>query len=207
MVLVLFTLACTGPPADKVWVPGVDGAVKTAALQRAERRAYDGAPPVIPHENSGMTCTECHDPEGMNVEGVGFAPPSPHETTLGMSAFSRCRQCHVFAVTEGELRGNSFAGLRQDLRRGARLNPYAPPTLPHKVFMRENCTACHSGPAAREEIRTSHPERPRCRQCHVSVETRETFSTRFDFSAPVGSSNQRVLARDPDRAREIDGSR
>ena len=115
----------------------------------------------------------------MEVENVGFAPPSPHaagRTTLGMGAFSRCRQCHVFSVADEIFKGNAFAGLKQDLRRGARLNPFAPPTLPHKAFMRENCTACHSGPAAREEIRTDHPERPRCRQCHVPVETRTTFA-------------------------------
>ncbi len=174
-VLVLVLLAACAPPADQVAVPGVDGAVKTAALARAERRAYDGAPPVIPHENFGITCTECHDLQGMEVADVGFAPPSPHEQTIGMSAFSRCRQCHVFSRTGDTFKGNAFAGLRQDLRRGARLNPFAPPTLPHKTFMRENCVACHSGPAAREEIRTDHPERPRCRQCHVPVETRAIF--------------------------------
>ena len=182
----LLLLAACAPATDQVDVPGADGAVKTAALARAERRAYDGAPPVIAHEDFGMTCTECHDLQGMEVEGVGFAPPSPHAwprssasggtSTLGMSALSRCQQCHVFSRTEDEFRANAFAGLRQDLRRGARLNPIAPPTLPHKAFMRENCVACHSGPAAREEIRTDHPTRPRCRQCHVSVETRTTFA-------------------------------
>ena len=175
-ILVLILASCAGPTADRVAVPGADGAVKTAAFERAERRAFDGAPPIVPHQNFGMTCTECHDLQGMEVEGVGFAPPSPHEATLGMSAFSRCQQCHVFSVADGEFKGNTFAGLSQDLRRGARLNPFAPPTLPHKTFMRENCTACHSGPAAREEIRTDHPERPRCQQCHVPVTTRKTFT-------------------------------
>lgn len=164
-----------GPKAGSVAVPGRAGASKTAAVERAERRAYDGAPPVVAHENFGITCGECHDSEGMSVDGVGFAPPSPHEITAGMSAISRCTQCHVFSLTDDVFTENSFAGLRQDLRSGARLNAFAPPTLPHKSFMRENCTACHSGPAAREEIRTSHPERTRCRQCHVSVTTRTRF--------------------------------
>ncbi len=180
----LLLLAACAPPADQVPAPGAEVAIKTAALERAERRLYDGAPPIVPHENFGMTCTECHNLQGMEVEDVGFAPPSPHAlphsrasgaTPLGMGHFSRCRQCHVFSLTDGVFGANSFAGLRQDLRRGARLNPLAPPTLPHKAFMRENCTACHSGPAAREEIRTDHPERRRCRQCHVSIETRTTF--------------------------------
>lgn len=171
----LFLLGACSRTPDEVAVPGKEGAVKTAASLRAERRAYDGAPPVIPHRNFAITCTECHDLEGMEVEGVGYAPPSPHEGTLGMSAISRCRQCHVFAVTEATFASNSFAGLRQDLRHGGKLHELAPPTLPHKTFMRENCTACHSGPAAREEIRTSHPERARCVQCHVAVTTRATF--------------------------------
>lgn len=170
----LLSVACS--PAGKVEVPGADGALKTAALLRAERRAFDGAPPVIPHANFGIDCASCHDAAGMEVEDVGFAPPSPHEITRGMSAVSRCRQCHVFAASDDVFVANTFAGLRQDLRRGARLNPLAPPTLPHQPFMRENCTACHSGPAAREEIRTSHPERARCVQCHVPVTTRATFT-------------------------------
>ena len=93
-----------------------------------------------------------------------------------MSAISRCRQCHVFRLTEELFVASEFRGLRQDLRKGKRLNPLAPPTVPHKTFMRENCIACHSGPAAREEIRTSHPERARCRQCHVAVTTTASFS-------------------------------
>jgi cytochrome c-type protein NapB len=149
------------------------------ALVRAERRAYDGAPPVVPHDDFGMTCASCHNEQGMEVEAVGFAPPSPHELTEGMNALSRCRQCHVFRQTDLTLVGNGFVGLRQDLRRGPRLNPLAPPTIPHKTFMRENCTACHAGAAAREEIRTPHPERSRCQQCHVPTVTRAEFSTAF----------------------------
>ena len=49
--------------------------------------------------------------------------------------------------------------------------PVPPParrrTIPHPLQLRENCLACHGGPAARAELRTTHPERVRCRQCHV----------------------------------------
>ena len=146
---------------------------KSSALVRAERRAYDGAPPVVPHTAFGMTCTECHNRDGREVPGVGFSPPSPHELTAGLSAIARCRQCHVSRETDGIFRANSFSGLPQDLRHGTKLHPEAPPVMPHPVFMRENCQACHSGQAAREEIRTSHPERVRCRQCHVEQVTTE----------------------------------
>lgn len=166
------------PPAQaepSVEVPGHSGGYKTSAAERATRRAYDGAPPVIPHPPRGGTCTTCHNQRGVLVPEVGFAPPSPHGATTGMSRVSRCRQCHVFRIAEDEWRRNDFNGLRQDLRRGLRLHPLSPPVIPHRVFMRENCTACHDGAAAREEIRTSHPERVRCRQCHVEQKTNGTF--------------------------------
>jgi cytochrome c-type protein NapB len=69
--------------------------------------------------------------------------------------------------TERVFQANDFEPLRQDLRPGSRAHPGAPPVIPHKVFMRENCLSCHSGPGGREEIRTTHPERTRCMQCHV----------------------------------------
>ncbi len=152
-----------------------DSIAKTSAQDRAQRRAYDGAPPVIPHETFPSPCTECHNERGIQVNGVGFSPPSPHELTAGMSATSRCVQCHVFKTTAGEFRTSSFAGLQQDLRHGRRLNSLAPPVIPHLVLMRENCFACHDGAAAREEIRTSHPERERCRQCHLEQKTTTAF--------------------------------
>ncbi len=158
-------VGCASP--EGVAVPGRDGAVKTAASDRAERRLFDGAPPVIPHEQFSAGCVSCHNTEGLSVPDVGYSPPSPHVETVGMSAISRCRQCHVQAGTTEAFVANSFVGLRQDLRRGSRLTDQTPPVIPHQVFMRENCLACHTGPAAREEIRTTHPERVRCRQCHV----------------------------------------
>ncbi len=51
----------------------------------------------------------------------------------------------------------------------------APPVIPHQLLMRENCAACHTGPAAREEIRCTHPERVRCAQCHVEATTTVEF--------------------------------
>jgi cytochrome c-type protein NapB len=161
---------------EKIAVPGEEGRVKSSAAVRAERRLYDGAPPVIPHRSFGADCVSCHRSEGVEVPGVGYSPPNPHEATRGMSAMSRCRQCHVFAETDEVFVENEFAGLRQDLRRGERFAGNSPPVIPHRVFMRENCLACHAGPAAREEVRTSHPERVRCRQCHVEQATTAEFA-------------------------------
>jgi nitrate reductase cytochrome c-type subunit len=158
---------------DWVPVPDSDGALKSSSAVRAARRLYDGAPPVIPHANFGAACGACHDTEGISVEGVGLAPASPHDGTAESTATTRCRQCHVFVLDQGLFVRNTFEGLPQDLRRGGRLYDGAPPTLPHKILMRENCAACHAGPGARAEIVTSHPERTRCRQCHVPVTTRD----------------------------------
>lgn len=168
----LFSAGLGGCGAGRVAVPERPGAEKTSAALRAERRLFDGAPPVIPHPPLGAACVSCHDGFGTHVPGLGFAPPSPHGETPGMKiqaagGLARCQQCHVFQEQRGPWVESSFAGLRQDLRRGRRLYDGAPPVIPHLTFMRENCLACHGGPAAREEIRTSHPDRPRCRQCHV----------------------------------------
>lgn len=169
----LFVLApaCREEEASRRSAPA-----KSPAATRAERRAYDGAPPTIPHRSFGVACTSCHNATGVEVPDVGFAPPSPHELTSGMSATSRCPQCHVYVTTTEVFQTSEFVGLAQNLRRGARLYPHAPPVIPHPVFMRENCAACHTGPAAREEIRCSHPERIRCRQCHVPVVVTDEFS-------------------------------
>lgn len=164
-----------GCGGDRVPVPDREGAVKSAAAVRAGRRAYDGAPPTIPHDNFGMSCEACHSGQGQSVPGVGFAPASPHEGTAMAGATARCRQCHVFVTDERLFVASEFVGLEQDLRPGERATPGAPPTIPHRMLMRENCVACHAGPGAREGIRTSHPERWRCRQCHVPLGTREEF--------------------------------
>ena len=161
--------------SGQVAVPGRDGAVKSTATVRAARRAYDGAPPTIPHVSFGMDCSACHNARGLAVPDVGFAPASPHAGTAEAGATTRCRQCHVFRTTDDVFVKSEFVGLPQDLQPGARATPGAPPTIPHRTLMRENCLACHDGAGAREEIRTSHPERTRCRQCHVTVTARTEF--------------------------------
>jgi len=139
----------------------------TASAERAERRAYDGAPPVIPHPRLGASCTQCHNETGKRVPERGFAPANPHHETAGLGDTANCRQCHVFRRTDELFAETDFSGLPQKFTGGDRLYPGAPPVIPHRVFMRENCNACHSGPAARPEIRCTHPQRNNCRQCHV----------------------------------------
>jgi nitrate reductase cytochrome c-type subunit len=168
-------VGCGG--GDTVPVPDQEGAFKSTALVRADRRAYDGAPPTIPHESFGIDCSACHNVEGMPVSGVGFAPASPHDDTEQVGGTVRCRQCHVFVTDDESFVDSEYEPLRQDLRAGGRATAGAPPTIPHRILMRENCVACHDGPGAREEIRTTHPERTRCRQCHVPVTGLDAFES------------------------------
>lgn len=175
LALILLVWGCA-EPENGVAVPGHPDAVKTSASERALRRAFDGAPPVIPHAELGSTCTACHGSAGLSVPDLGFSPPSPHAVTAGMGVESRCQQCHVFRRTDEIFVDNEFVGFAQDLRSGRRLHDLAPPVMPHKMLMRENCQACHTGPAAREEIRTSHPERTLCLQCHLEQRTIEEFA-------------------------------
>ncbi len=174
-LVALVAAACTD--TGKVAVPDREGAVKSTASVRAERRAYDGAPPTIPHESFGAACMGCHDERGQAVRDVGFAPASPHDNTSKAGGTVRCRQCHVFRTTDDLFVASEYEGLPQDLAAGDRATAGAPPRIPHRILMRENCVACHDGPGAREEARTTHPERSRCRQCHVPVTGIQVFES------------------------------
>ena len=175
MAVAVVAAGCSDP--GKVAVPDREGAVKSTAAVRVDRRAYDGAPPTIPHDQFGAACSACHDERGQSVRGVGYAPASPHEGTSKAGGTVRCRQCHVFVTTDGVFVASEYEGLAQGLAAGDRATPGAPPRIPHRILMRENCNACHDGPGAREEIRTSHPERWRCRQCHVPATDNEIFAS------------------------------
>jgi cytochrome c-type protein NapB len=143
-------------------------ATPTSFATRAARRLYDGAPPVIPHAPLNIKCVACHTDTGKEAPPLGFAPANPHAKTAGLSATSHCQQCHVFRQQDELFAESDFQGLPQQLTKAERLYSGAPPIIPHRVFMRENCNSCHSGPVARAEIRCSHPQRANCRQCHVS---------------------------------------
>ncbi|MBM4396280.1 MAG: hypothetical protein FJ087_11375 [Deltaproteobacteria bacterium] len=136
---------------------------------RAAGRAYDGAPPVVPHpadERSSAACLACHG-SGMRVADR-TAPVMSHEPR------SQCLQCHAGGVrtrpgTEEVTVANAFSGLAS-AGPGARAWEGAPPTIPHGTWMREDCASCH-GVAGLEGLRTTHPARKICTQCHVPAAT------------------------------------
>jgi len=144
----------------------------TPTSVRAERRAYAGAPPTIPHPILGGACVNCHTESDRILPGVGIAPANPHTKTPGIGLNANCRQCHVFSNTETLFVVNDFEGLSPAvLRSGERSHLESPPTVPHPLQMREDCRACHTGPAARPEILCDHPDRLNCIQCHVPRRT------------------------------------
>lgn len=131
-------------------------------------RAFDGAPPVIPHElvsEQGIgskTCLQCHENGGFVEQFNAYAPITPHPEMLN------CKQCHVAKRTGGLFTSSNWvkpAPVQIDQAAMAG----SPPVIPHGLQMRENCLACHAGPSAAVEIRIDHPERVNCRQCHAAT--------------------------------------
>jgi cytochrome c-type protein NapB len=141
--------------------------MKQAALaDRAKNRAYDTAPPTVPHPTDGMTaasCLACHGP-GMRV-GDRVA------TRMSHPVMGNCVQCHApaappeLAAFATPAAGNDFAGAFRS-GPGSRAGPGAPPTVPHTTWMRQDCASCH-GLVARPGLRTTHPWLTNCTQCHA----------------------------------------
>ncbi len=159
------------PVVDVTGLTNVTEAERALALrERAARRAFDGAPPVVPHpiaQDSAAACLACH--------GSGLVVKDKIASKISHAAYTSCTQCHVPAVgpriPTGEtalrepLTENQFAGLNAPLK-GGRAWPQAPPTVPHSTLMRSDCNSCH-GPQGLFGLRTPHPNRQACVQCHA----------------------------------------
>lgn len=132
-----------------------------------DNRAFPGAPPYIPHpikndrNLGGNSCLKCHQNGGFVSKFKSYAPVSPHPE------MENCRQCHVLNDTETLFKENHFYKMPAPLAGENNALTGSPPIIPHQIQMRENCLACHAGPAAPIEIKVSHPERSNCRQCHA----------------------------------------
>ncbi len=144
----------------------IDKSVKQRTLKYFySLRAYGGAPPIIPHEISssesltGDSCLGCHQYGGFTPKFNAYAPVVPHPEKRN------CRQCHNSRNTGTLFKKTSW--IKRIPRRGFSHLPGSPLVIPHSIQMRENCLSCHSGPSAVVEIRTTHPERINCMQCHV----------------------------------------
>lgn len=152
---------------------------KLAALQRRQQdRAYNGAPPTIPHpidQRSDAACIACH---GEGARSVSLRIPRMSHAVL-----TNCTQCHVENSPRHMMatvfRENVFSGMEAPTE-GPRSFPGAPPQIPHSTWMRSDCMSCH-GYSGLHGIRTTHPWRSNCTQCH----------------APSATMDQTLLAEEP----------
>lgn len=141
-----------------------------ALAKRSERRAFEGAPPTIPHpvaQASGVECLACHA-SGADIAGRR-APVMSHEP------FTMCTQCHVPETFALGVTADSAAATAANAFEGApragdayRFGPGSPPQTPHSVWMRPRCLSCH-GEVGTPGLQTAHPERLACEQCHTSA--------------------------------------
>jgi len=140
-----------------------------AILDRTRTRAFEGAPPVVPHpivQQSAQSCLVCH--------GEGLKLGDKLATRISHAHFTSCTQCHVEAETSGPFDAviagasgyeNTFTGIERS-GPGTRAMGGSPPQIPHTMWLREDCTSCH-GLVARPGLRTSHPWLSNCVQCHA----------------------------------------
>lgn len=178
-----------------------DAQVRTLATFRS-RRAFPGAPPRVPHgltlaEFDGQLCLSCHRRGGFVQRFGAYAPVTPHPEwteclqchpadgmrvgildTVGRTPRSDmvCRQCHV----DPDRPPPSLVSLDWTPAPwptiGRQALPGSPNVIPHSLQYRGNCLTCHAGPGAVREIRTKHPGRANCRQCHATSETDTAFT-------------------------------
>lgn len=160
-------------PAVTDEVERTDEMFEQALVDRRQNRAYEGAPPTVPHpirEQGYQDCMACHG-EGVRIDDR-LATPISHDY------MPNCTQCHVpdaGSIPAEDSRydelplNNDFEGLNR-WGPAERAHDGAPPTNPHPTQMREDCASCH-GTTARPGLRTTHPYQPECQQCHAPTAT------------------------------------
>ncbi len=135
-----------------------------ALSMRQKNRAFNGAPPTIPHpitELSAESCVACH----LN----GSFSTTLRIPKMSHTLLSNCTQCHVGTASpdmpNAMAIANHFVGLPAP-ESGPRAFLGAPPQIPHATFMRTDCLSCH-GDTSYRGLRTTHPWRQNCQQCHT----------------------------------------
>lgn len=129
---------------------------------RGDRRPFYTAPPVVPHEitsRGSRECLTCHS----QVREIGgeITIKTPHVQ------FTNCLQCHVQGKQEDlPVLKTLWTGLKEP-KNSSKLHEFVPMTIPHRIFLRENCLSCHGPKNKNKKMRASHPERTNCMQCHV----------------------------------------
>ena len=152
------------------------------ANQRAQIRAYEGAPPVIPHsilKSAKLNCLACH------LKGAVYEPDSeilgkknavakitPHPT------WENCLQCHVVQENAPLFHKNNFKTyhLAYTMKTTAMEGENPPPGMPHQMQNRENCRVCHLSKTANNVIVPKHKITGECEVCHQLPESMDIYS-------------------------------
>jgi cytochrome c-type protein NapB len=149
-----------------------------------ELRQYSGSPPRVPHEvpvfyqKDNTDCIACHGRGGYDAEQDAYAPVTPHPEN------ENCYQCHVPQRTEKLFVETNWRSINPPKLGRSQLGG-SPPSIPHSLQLREDCIACHTGPAAVAEIRVEHASRGNCRQCHVPMVATE-LTKKFQRNKETG---------------------
>jgi cytochrome c-type protein NapB len=140
------------------------GAKLVALAAREKNRAFNGAPPTIPHpieEQSAAACIACHQ--------AGAQTATLRIPRMSHQLLTNCTQCHVAStpsfMVAADTVENDFVGLKAP-QEGPRAYAGAPPQIPHSTWMRSDCMSCH-GYTGLLGLRTTHPWRQNCQQCHA----------------------------------------
>jgi len=155
--------------------------------KRSILRAYDGAPPQVPHSTTQTAyskCLICHEKgftlkdeqsEGINDRVVGPIVPHPN--------WVNCVQCHVPQNTEKKFVKSTFEPYRitrikpkPDPSVDPAENSGPPPQMPHAMQNRENCKVCHASSTGSLAIKSPHGDRDGCQYCHMESESAKIYS-------------------------------
>ncbi len=141
-----------------------------ALAMRSLNRAYNGAPPTVPHpveQFSQASCVACHE--------NGFQSESFRIPKMSHAYLHNCLQCHVESnpihMEAAEFRASTFVGLPAPTE-GPRAYPGAPPQIPHSTWMRVECLSCH-GESSYRGLQSTHQWRQNCQQCHTPASNLE----------------------------------
>ncbi|MCA9135769.1 MAG: hypothetical protein KDB00_03395 [Planctomycetales bacterium] len=155
-------ITCHNPHTAEI-TPNPTDKLRSLAT-RASRRAFNGAPPVIPHaieQTNDAACYACH--------GHGAKIGERVANRMSHGFLVNCLQCHgappptPFADVNTAV-SSSFVGLPAPVS-APRAFPDAPPVVPHSTWMREQCLSCHGG--AWPGLEVTHRWRANCQQCHA----------------------------------------
>lgn len=162
--------------------------------ERSSRRAFNGAPPVIPHaiaRTDDAACVVCH--------GDGAIIGQLVANSMSHGLLTNCLQCHAapppqpFAHLE-QAAENSFVGLPAPTS-GAREYSDSPPVIPHSTWMRERCLSCHGGATGWPGLAVTHHWRTNCMQCHATTATLEQVAVAASFQDEGPADLLRIPSR------------